>query len=84
MNTSSDRSITAGGECYIPLEDAIEIYGVSRRTLYNWMNSGRVQFAYSPGGSRYVLLSSLALTLESGERVALDVPPSRYEFLVVR
>jgi hypothetical protein len=78
------KPVRAGGEEYISLPDAMQIYGVSRRTLYNWMTDGRVQFAYAPGGSRYLLLSSLALKTPNGDAVPLEVPPSRYQFLDVR
>lgn len=80
---STPTTISAGGERYLSLLDAMQIYRVSRRTLYNWMNSGAVPFAYAPGGSRYLLLSALALKLPNGERRELDVPESRYQFLDV-
>jgi hypothetical protein len=84
QDTKPVRTISAGGQPYISLRDAAQIYRVSLRTIYNWMDSGTVQFAYAPGGSRYLLLSSLALRLPNGERIDLDVPPSRYQFMDVR
>lgn len=84
MATTPVRGIRAGGERYISLPDAVELYSVSRRTLYNWMNNGAVQWAYSPGGSRYILLSTLALRLPTGETREIDIPESRYQFLDVR
>lgn len=79
--------VLAGGERWVSVQTAVQIYGVSRRTLYNWMDKGSVQYALSPGGGRYVLLSSLALRLENGQRIELDVPGGDvpvYEFLDVR
>lgn len=85
QSTKADAcSISAGGEAYISLPDAMQIFRVSRRTLYNWMNAGIVKFAYAPGGSRYLLLSSLALRSPDGASINLDVPQSRYSYLVVR
>lgn len=80
----TSRGVIANGERYISLVDAIQLYGVSRRTLYNWMNDGKVQFAYTPGGSRYVRLSSLALKLPNGEALEIDAPARSFQFLDVR
>jgi excisionase family DNA binding protein len=33
--------------------------GVSRRTLYNWMNAGKVKFIRTAGGAPRILASSL-------------------------
>lgn len=38
---------------------ACDIAGVSRRTMYNWMNRDIVQFIRTPSGSRRVLVDSL-------------------------
>lgn len=51
--------LSAGGEQWVSLPDAQVIYRVSRRTLYNWMGAGIVEWAESPSGSRYIKVASL-------------------------
>lgn len=36
-----------------------ELAGVSRRTIYNWMNSGKVEWFRTAGGSRRIYTDTL-------------------------
>lgn len=44
---------------YVTINRACEWLAVSRRTLYNWMHTGKVQYVRTPGGCRRILRSSL-------------------------
>lgn len=35
----------------VSIEMACHITGVSRRTIYNWINAGKVEFVRTPGGA---------------------------------
>ena len=55
----------------VSLDDAAELLGVSRRTIYNRIRSGRLQTVRTLGGSQRVLLDSIARTIpRMGERIA--------------
>ena len=41
------------------IKDACALAGVSRRTLYNWMDVNKVQFIRTAGGSRRVFADTL-------------------------
>lgn len=43
------------------VNDVTKIYRVSRRTIYNWMDSGKVEWGQGPSGKRYVYVDSLHL-----------------------
>ena len=44
---------------------ACEVVGVSRRTIYNWMAGGKVQFVRTAGGSVRIYADSLWRTPQS-------------------
>jgi excisionase family DNA binding protein len=46
---------------------ACEVVGVSRRTIYNWMAGGKVQFVRTAGGSVRIYADSLWRTPEQTE-----------------
>jgi excisionase family DNA binding protein len=43
----------------ITIKEACEFLGISRRSLYMWMDSGKVKFVRTAGGSRRIIASSL-------------------------
>ncbi len=43
----------------VSLMKACELVGVSRRTMYNWMNAGKVEFVRIAGRSRRIFEDSL-------------------------
>jgi excisionase family DNA binding protein len=48
---------------YVSIKRACAIVGVSRRTLYNWINAGKVTVKRTAGGPRRILVSSLWQTV---------------------
>ena len=38
---------------------ACELVGVSRRTIYNWMSSGKVEYVRTAGGSVRIFVDTL-------------------------
>jgi excisionase family DNA binding protein len=43
----------------VNVQQACEAVGVSRRTLYNWMRDGKVQYVENAGGKRRVIYETL-------------------------
>lgn len=43
----------------VSVQQAMALVGVSRRTLYNWMDRGKVQYVRTAGGSRRILRATL-------------------------
>ena len=48
------------GALVLPVTQAAMHYGVSRRTIYNWIKAGRVACRRQPGGCRRVVIVALA------------------------
>jgi predicted site-specific integrase-resolvase len=46
-------------DAYVSIKQAMAIVGVGRRTMYNWMDAGKVTFKLTAGGGRRILVSSL-------------------------
>jgi predicted site-specific integrase-resolvase len=44
-----------------------ELYCVTRRTVYNWMSTGKIEWALSPGGRRYIFADSVQLRNDAAE-----------------
>ena len=49
----------------VSLDDAAELLGVSRRTIYNRIRDGRLQTIRTLGGSQRVLVASLVVARTS-------------------
>lgn len=43
----------------VSVMDAAEMIGVSRRTLYNWMDEKKIEYVRTAGGSRRIYVDSL-------------------------
>ena len=56
----------------ISIMKACELVGVSRRTIYNWINSGKVEYVRTAGGSVRIFADSLWRKPEAGEQPAVD------------
>lgn len=52
----------------ISIEDALKTFNLSRRTIYNWMKEGMVEYVRTPAGSRRVLVDSLELHHKGNHR----------------
>lgn len=55
--TPDDLRVVLAQSCTI--QEAGQLLGVSRRTLYNWMACGKVQYWCTPGGQRRIITRSL-------------------------
>ena len=53
---------------------ACEVVGVSRRTIYNWMAGGKVEYVRTAGGSVRIFADSLWRKPEAVEGAAADAP----------
>ena len=49
---------------------ACELVGVSRRTIYNWLANGKVEYVRTAGGSVRIFVDTLWREPESGARQA--------------
>jgi excisionase family DNA binding protein len=60
---------------------ACEVVGVSRRTIYNWISAGKVEYVRTAGGSIRIFADSLwrspATTVEAQGSVANAVAATR-------
>lgn len=59
------RRVTIGetvqnGVSYVSIQEAMKRVGVSRRTIYNWMDNGRVTFVAGPSGKRWIPAEQIA------------------------
>ena len=55
---------------------ACEVVGVSRRTIYNWMAGGKVQYVRTAGGSVRIFADSLWRDPDSPPRVVNGAVPT--------
>lgn len=53
----------------VTITNACKLAGVSRRTLYNWMNAGLVEWVLSAGGPRRVYVDTLFKPAKSRPRL---------------
>jgi len=55
----------------VSIPRACELVGVSRRTIYNWINDGKVQYVRTAGGAGRIFADTLwrqpGLEIESGQ-----------------
>ena len=54
----------------ISIMKACEVVGVSRRTIYNWMAGGKVEYVRTAGGSVRIFADSLWRAPQSGQESA--------------
>ena len=48
-----------GNRRVVNIGQAMTLTGVSRRTIYNWLNSGKVEYVRTPGGSVRIFTDTL-------------------------
>lgn len=51
--------MTVPKERTVSVNQACELVGVSRRTIYNWLESGKLEWVRTAGGSIRIIYSSL-------------------------
>lgn len=56
----------------VSIPRACELVGVSRRTIYNWLAGGKIQYVRTAGGSVRIFEDTL---WRDPEAVAADAPP---------
>jgi excisionase family DNA binding protein len=52
----------------ISIMKACETVGVSRRTIYNWLSSGKIEYVRTAGGSVRIFVDSLWRDANNAER----------------
>ena len=64
--------VPVGDLAWVSIRQAGEFYGVSRRTIYNWIAAGKVTTQRTPGGSTRIAIDKAAwagsLSQEQAER----------------
>jgi excisionase family DNA binding protein len=53
----------------VSIPRACELVGVSRRTIYNWISSGKIQYIRTAGGSVRIFEDTLWREPESGASI---------------
>ena len=51
---------------------ACELVGVSRRTIYNWLSSGKIEYVRTVGGSVRIFVDTLWRDPNRTDRPAVD------------
>ena len=57
--SSSDRTSQHEGRKTLSIIQACQHVGVSRRTIYNWLNAGKLEYIRTAGGSVRIYSDSL-------------------------
>ena len=58
-NTESNRPATSVERKTISIMKACELVGVSRRTIYNWIAAGKIEYVRTAGGSVRIFVDTL-------------------------
>jgi excisionase family DNA binding protein len=58
-NSETNRSRAAVERKTISIMKACELVGVSRRTIYNWIAGGKVEYVRTAGGSVRIFVDTL-------------------------
>ena len=61
----------------VSISRACDLVGVSRRTIYNWIASGKIQYVRTAGGSVRIFADTLWRDPEDRERTWLADPLSK-------
>ncbi len=56
----------------ISIMKACELVGVSRRTIYNWLSSGKIEYVRTAGGSVRIFVDTLWRDANDTERPAVQ------------
>ena len=57
----------------ISIMKACEVVGVSRRTIYNWLSSGKIEYVRTAGGSVRIFVDTLWRSPNDGDRLPAPV-----------
>ena len=58
----------------ISIMKACELVGVSRRTIYNWLSSGKIEYVRTAGGSVRIFVDTLWRDPNRSDRTATANP----------
>ena len=61
----------------ISIMKACELVGVSRRTIYNWLSSGKIEYVRTAGGSVRIFVDTLWRDA-NGQGKSSDAPASTW------
>jgi excisionase family DNA binding protein len=56
----------------ISIMKACDLVGVSRRTIYNWLSSGKVEYVRTAGGSVRIFVDTLWRDPHRADQLAVD------------
>lgn len=56
----------------ISIMKACELVGVSRRTIYNWLSSGKIEYVRTAGGSVRIFVDTLWRDPRHSDRPAVE------------
>jgi len=56
----------------ISIMKACELVGVSRRTIYNWLSSGKIEYVRTAGGSVRIFVDTLWRNPNDADRPAVQ------------
>jgi excisionase family DNA binding protein len=56
----------------ISIMKACELVGVSRRTIYNWLSSGKIEYVRTAGGSVRIFVDTLWRDPHRSDRPAVE------------
>ena len=59
INMEMNRTMTIAERKTISIMKACELVGVSRRTIYNWIAGGKVEYVRTAGGSVRIFVDTL-------------------------
>lgn len=60
----------------ISIMKACELVGVSRRTIYNWLSSGKIEYVRTAGGSVRIFVDTLWRDPQRAEQQVAAVQPA--------
>ena len=74
--STSDTTLTGGKSKVerktISIMKACELVGVSRRTIYNWLSSGKIEYVRTAGGSVRIFVDTLWRDPHHSDRPAVQ------------
>jgi excisionase family DNA binding protein len=56
----------------ISIMKACELVGVSRRTIYNWLSAGKIEYVRTAGGSVRIFVDTLWREPNKSDRATVD------------
>jgi excisionase family DNA binding protein len=73
-NTEMNRTSAVVERKTISIMKACELVGVSRRTIYNWIAGGKVEYVRTAGGSVRIFVDTLWRDPERSELARKEAP----------